>query len=101
MFLPKFEVKLNILLKFLKVGDSMPNFRDFYIPRSSAFKKFVDDSAFSIRENVCPHKPSPFTIVGKGLNTFLLYNRERRVGASERDAKNSAKRREKQWSNPP
>jgi integrase len=80
------SIKLNIATQISKVSDSGKNHTDRRIARRDLTSKEVLDSlSFNGSEDIGAHN---VTIVEKGLNALRIYNRERRVCALNKKAKN-------------
>lgn len=85
------QVKVNITRKRLKVLHPPMNLADRRVSSTDfPLKEAPDDFPFSSRENVTSHGSSQITIAEKPLNTLPLYTSNRRVCATEGEAKNLA-----------
>jgi len=86
------QVKLNVPGKSLEKPNPGKNLLQANVFQSDlSFQPTAQDLTLQSRENVTSQLSSKQTIIGKALNTFSDYNRERRVGASPSEAKNSAR----------
>jgi len=83
------QINVDIAGKVLKNSDSRRNHSDSVILGGDfSIQKVADDFSLSKGEDVCSH-PKPYaSTVEKKINTLCLYNRNRRVGAKESEAKN-------------
>jgi len=67
----KFKIKKNIISQSVEKLDSRPDFAQVSIGQfDSAIKKTLNDSSFSIREDVSSHLGSHESILGKNINGF-------------------------------
>jgi len=73
----EFKVKKDIVFQSAEELDSGPDFAQVSIGHSDcAVKKALNDSSFSIREDVGSHVDSPESTVVKHINSLCHYNRE-------------------------
>jgi len=79
----RFQVKVNVTSQLLKGSDTVEKFPNGVV--SVTGKQSLDKLSFIRSEDVGSHMLS---VVEKDLNSLPLYNRERRVCVSEREAKN-------------
>lgn len=80
------KVNVNVSGKLNKTLNPGPNLlKSSIINRSFAFQERADDSSFSGRKDVGSHE---LTMLGKGLNSFPSYSRNRQVCVSDKEAKN-------------
>jgi len=80
------KVNVNVSGKLNKTLNPGPNLlKSSIINRSFAFQERADDSSFSGRKDVGSHE---LTMLGKGLNSFPSYSRNRQVCVSDKETKN-------------
>ncbi len=84
------KVKVNVLKESLELPDSMHNLRNLNIIDFGTRKVSLKNSTLPIGEDVGSHA---FAVLGKDINSFLPYNRERQVCATESVAKNLSQQR--------
>jgi len=81
------KIKINIARQGLILPETVKDLRNLNVVDRLSINEGLKDSSFTFGEDVGSHT---FTITGKDINSLLHNNRERRVGASAREAKNLA-----------
>ena len=84
------QVQVHVFKERVELPDSMHNLRHLNTVNVSTSNVGLQNPALPVGEDVGSHA---FTILGKTINTFLPYNRERQVCATERVAKNLSQQR--------
>jgi integrase len=88
----QFQVKVHVTSQLGETADSVVDLGDLKLRNGFSLKHRLNDPSLPIREDVGSQGHSPsISTVGKASNTFHPYNRKRRVGAEEVEAKNLAK----------
>jgi len=87
------EVQVHVFKERVELPDAMHNLGHLNTVNVSPGKVGFQNAALPVGEDVGSHA---FTILGKTINTFLPYTRERQVCATERVAKNLSQQRTRQ-----
>jgi len=85
-------IKFNVALQSFEIPHPIQNHVKALHPYTF-IKQFQKNSPFALREDVAPHMYQIYLSIIDTIKYNSIYNRYRRVGASEGEAKNSARKK--------